>query len=166
MGLTKRCIYHVTLKRKLNGYVIAYIEDVVVEDGRYVFVRRNPCICEYSNIKKFNENWNGPMYDDEIATLDLEIASVVPEAYNGYSSELFSEQLTYTWTVQVDENPSRFLTNDDVGTIIESGLGTPTLVVKNPAGLNRYTFKCIISNTLNGKTVTSSEAEALPFYVM
>ena len=115
---------------------------------------------------KFNENWNGPMYDDEIATLDLEIASVVPEAYNGYSSELFSEQLTYTWTVQVDENPSRFLTNDDVGTIIESGLGTPTLVVKNPAGLNRYTFKCIISNTLNGKTVTSSEAEALPFYVM
>ena len=57
MGLTKRCIYHVTLKRKLNGYVIAYIEDVVVKDGKYVFVRRNPCICEYSNIKKFNENW-------------------------------------------------------------------------------------------------------------
>ena len=117
---------------------------------------------------KFNDKWNGPMYDDETATLDLVVSSVVPPAYVGYDPKLFSESMTYTWIVIIDEDPTtrRVLTAEDVGVLVESGLGTPTLVVKNPEGLHRYTFKCLITNNLNGKTVTQDESNALLFHVM
>lgn len=157
--------YQVTAAAILNR------ETKTAQSGKCV-VTFMPAIPETSygeiSASKFNDRWNGPMYDDEIATLDLVVASVVPSAYAGYDPKLFSESMTYTWIVIVDEDPTtrRVLTTDDVGVLIESGLGTPTLVVKNPEGLHKYTFKCLITNNLNGKTVTQDESNALVFHVM
>ena len=102
----------------------------------------------------------------DTATLEVILGSVVPEGFESYSAELFSENIEYLWGVQKDDGAFRYLNNDDVASgLITGELGKPTLTVNSP-GNDGYTFYCIIRNTLNGISTECSRDEALAFYVV
>lgn len=107
-----------------------------------------------------------PYYTTDTATLEVILGSVVPEGFESYSAELFSEKIEYLWGVQKDDGAFRYLNNDDVASgLITGELGKPTLTVNSP-GNDGYTFYCIIRNTLNGISTECSRDEALAFYVV
>ena len=123
-----------------------------------------------NSASKIDEELNAPLLTDSEAILDLKVNSVIPARYMGYSEELFTEGLTYTWVTKIADStdPARPLGPEDVGVLVIDGLGTPTLTIKSPEGRTTHMFKCLISNTLNGKTVTQleSDEDVLPFYVI
>ena len=106
-----------------------------------------------------------PEYPDGGAnTLDV---VVTVNGMSGYSNELFSEELSYAWGYQIGDGKFTYLTDKDAveGGLVISGLGTPTLVVNNLEDGRVYTYKCIITNRVNGKTAACSESNALAFNV-
>jgi hypothetical protein len=107
-----------------------------------------------------------PYYTSDVANLEVVLGSVVPTTYAGYSELLFSESIGYVWGVQKDDESFRYLTEKDIESGLISGeLGKATLTVNSP-GNDGYTFYCIVTNTLNGKTVECSRDEALAFYIV
>ena len=110
-----------------------------------------------------------PYYTGNESTLEVVVGSVIPEAFAGYSEELFSEKLTYKWMIQAKDTPTRELTQTDIDNGLVIGVEKiedvkNILKVSSPED-DGYTFTCLVSNTLNGKTVTSG-AESLAFYVV
>lgn len=98
--------------------------------------------------------------------LEVVMAPVVPESYAGYAEELFSEDLTYVWKMYVPDGAAeRVLSDKDVadGLVID-GLGTPKLKV-NADGRTVRIYTCYVTNTLNGKVITSSD-DSLAFQVV
>jgi hypothetical protein len=85
----------------------------------------------------------------------------------GYSNLLFSESLNYAWGYHAKDKDFTYLTEADVGEgkMIISGLGENTLVVDRRYVNELYTFKCVITNSVNGKTATCGEENALAFDV-
>ena len=98
--------------------------------------------------------------------LEVVVGSVVPAAYEGYADELFSEHLSYDWKVIVSEQPERSLGQADIDSgLIKSELGKNVLTV-NADGDTSRTFVCYVTNTLNGKTITSDSTNSLAFLVL
>ena len=99
-------------------------------------------------------------------TLEVVMGSVVPASYDGYATELFSEHLSYDWKVSIADQGERSLGEADVTSgLIKEGLGTNKLVV-NAAGDTTRIYTCYVTNTLNGKVVTSDKADSLSFLVV
>ena len=106
---------------------------------------------------------NIPTYTtSDNAVMDLSITDPNP---SGVDAALYTEGYTYTWYVSsTNTTPRKVNANDEM---YVSGIDTATLTVKNPAKSDiKYTYKCIVTNTLNGKTVSNTLVDALPFYVM
>jgi hypothetical protein len=59
------------------------------------------------------------------------------------------------------------LISEDAGEngFIVGSINDTTLKVKNPAGINNWTFKFIVRNTLNGKTIETALDDALTFAI-
>jgi hypothetical protein len=103
---------------------------------------------------------------DENVVLEVVVGNVVPAAYEDYATELFSEKLDFVWKVQVSDGPERVLGQADIDSGFVIGeLGQRTLTV-NAAGRTAYIFTCEVTNTLNGKVVTSDETNSLSFLVV
>lgn len=106
-----------------------------------------------------------PYYTEDKAELEVVLGDIVPAAYNGYDEELFSENINYVWGFQKDNESFRYLTEKDVESGFVSELGKSKLIVNSP-GNDGYTFYCIVTNTLNNKTVECAREEALAFYIV
>ena len=93
----------------------------------------------------------------------------INEEYNNYSQDLFSEKLTYTWTVaKKDGTEERVLGDNDMvnkgGQVIE-GLGTAMITVRTDSN-ESYRYTCHVINELNGATVNSKDLnKSLSFIV-
>lgn len=111
-------------------------------------------------------------------TLAFDMESVIPAEYRQtedeegnlvgdlYSTELFSEHLSYTWKVKVADQAERSLGQADIDSgLIIGELGLPTLTV-NAEGETARVYTCYVTNTLNGKTVTSDSTNSLSFLVV
>lgn len=122
---------------------------------------------DYDDVAKAAMRPDGiPGFNDSVVTLKVVVGSVLPEGFEDYSTELFSEGLTYFWTKQkADEVPVLITEQDVKDGLITGSINSPELVVNNPQGYDNYMFKCFITNTLNGKTITTSADEALAFLV-
>ena len=122
---------------------------------------------DYDDVAKAAMRPDGiPGFNDSVVTLKVVVGSVLPEGFEDYSTELFSEGLTYFWTKQkADEVPVLITEQDVKDGLITGSINSPELVVNNPQGYDNYMFKCFITNTLNGKTITTSANEALAFLV-
>ncbi len=114
-----------------------------------------------------DENFEAPVYSTTSATFGLDVGSVIPEGYETYNEKLFSEELIYTWFMLSPDKTSRALVPEDIGVIVEGELGKPTLTVKNldTDPMTAYGFYCLITNNLNGKSITTALEDALYFYV-
>lgn len=90
-----------------------------------------------------------------------------PEGAEDLDPKLFSEGLSFAWGYSTPDNPFRYLTTNDVGEgkIVESGLGTPALKVRCVEDGKIYTYRCIVTNSLNGKTASCEPPRALLFEV-
>jgi hypothetical protein len=98
--------------------------------------------------------------------LEVVMGSVVPATYEGYAEELFSEHMSYDWKVSVADQGERSLGEADVTSgLVKSGLGTNKLVV-SAAGDTTRIYTCYVTNTLNGKVVTSDSTNSLSFLVV
>lgn len=97
--------------------------------------------------------------------LDLDMSLTVPE---GLDEKLFSEGYSFSWMVQEgrDKN-SRYLTEKDIGEgkIVVDGFNTRALKVRCVEDNVQYTYRCIVTNTLNGKTASCEAAKALAYIV-
>lgn len=122
----------------------------------------------YGDIAVTKPQDNGvPRYyvnQNETATLDVKTILTVP---SGYDSSLYSEGLTYTWGYQLKDQPFKYLTEKDVGDdkLIVDGLGTPALTIRQLEDGVAYTYKCVITNTVNGQSASCSLGDALSFIV-
>lgn len=97
----------------------------------------------------------------------LEVIASIKDIPAGHSIDLYSDALTYTWSIQtVNDGPFRDLTEKDKGVYYTGSLGGSQLKINNPAGADTRTYRCIVSNTLNGKTVSQTGKQVLAFYVM
>lgn len=97
--------------------------------------------------------------------LDLNLTLNVPE---GLDSKLFSEGYSYAWMVQEGPNKtSRYLTEKDVGEgkIVVDGFNTNNLTVRCVEDDVQYIYRCVVTNTLNGKTASCGAAQALAYKV-
>ena len=122
---------------------------------------------DYDEVAKAAMRPDGiPSFEDNIVTLKVEVGSVLPEGYENYSTELFSEGLSYFWTKQKADEQAILVTEEDVKSgLITGSINSPELIVNNPAGYTSYMFKCFITNTLNGKSITTPVDQALAFLV-
>lgn len=98
---------------------------------------------------------------DTDAVLEIVEGSIIPSDYEDYSEELFSENLTYTWTIaNGDGTGERVLGEIDKvennGRVV-GGLNSKVLTVK-ATGSTPYRYTCHVTNTLNGKTISSKDA--------
>ena len=99
-------------------------------------------------------------------TLEVLTGTVIPEGYESYAEELFSENLSYIWKVVVSDQDERTLGQGDIDSgLVKSELGKSTLTV-NAVGDTPRTFICYVTNTLNGQTVTSDSTNSLAFLVL
>ena len=104
----------------------------------------------------------------DIVTLDISTILTPPD---GLDDKLFSDALSFEWGYQSADTSFRYLNDKDVGPdkLIDEGLGTSTLKVRAPAdiasGDKIYTFKCVITNNLNGQKAACTLADALAFKV-
>ena len=100
----------------------------------------------------------------DIVTLDV-VTQLTPPA--GYDEELFSEALIYSWGRQRADDTFVYLTEKDMGEngVVVEGLNTPTLKVRCVENGVTYTYKCIITNVLNGQNASCSLNDALAFAV-
>lgn len=107
---------------------------------------------------------------DADAVLEIVEGSIIPTDYEDYAKELFSESLTYTWTIaNSDGTGERILGEADKvknnGRVVD-GLNSKVLTVK-ATGSTPYRYACHVTNTLNGKTISSKDAgTSLAFIVM
>lgn len=98
--------------------------------------------------------------------LEVVMGSVVPATYEGYAEELFSEHMSYDWKVSIADQGERSLGEADVTSgLVKSGLGTNKLTV-SAAGDTTRIYTCYVTNTLNGKVVTSDSTNSLSFLVV
>lgn len=102
--------------------------------------------------------------DDDVE-LEVLMSPVVPEGYDGYAPELFSEKMDYIWKVRVPDGPEKVLGESDVGGLVVSGLGTNKLVV-SATGTTAHIYTCQVVNTLNGKVTSSDDETSLSFLVI
>jgi len=118
--------------------------------------------------KKDVDNKGIPQYygeDGDVFTLDVTTTLNTPA---GYDDELFSEGLSYAWGYQVqDSHDFKYLTNEDVGDgkLVVEGLGSPTLKIRVLENDKKYTYKCVITNTVNEQAASCDVATALAFAV-
>jgi hypothetical protein len=99
-------------------------------------------------------------------TLEVLVGTLVPDGYDAYAEELFSENLSFVWKVAVADQEERTLGQADIDSgLIKSELGKNTLTV-NGNGETKRTFICYVTNTLNGQTVTSDSTNSLAFLVL
>lgn len=96
--------------------------------------------------------------------LDIDV-SVNPAS--GYSSELYSEELSYTWGIYVAEKGFVPFTLNDVGEgkRVVDGLGTNALTVRCMADGENVMYKCIVTNSVNHIDNACSLSDALAFIV-
>lgn len=114
--------------------------------------------------------------DDGLATYNLSVGktaeldvNITNVAQSGYDPLLFSEGVSYLWGVQINDGKSsyRTLTDKDVGPgkLVKEGLGTNKLTIYRDTDEVTYTYKCIITNHLNGLKASCSQADALAFII-
>lgn len=97
--------------------------------------------------------------------LDLDMNLATPE---GLDDKLFSEGYSYTWMVQEGKDKSsRPLSDKDVGEgkIIVDGFNTRALKVRCVEDGVQYIYRCLVTNTLNGKTASCKPEQALSYIV-
>ena len=97
--------------------------------------------------------------------LDLDMNLATPE---GLDAKLFSEGYSYTWMVQEGKDKSsRPLSDKDVGEgkIIVDGFNTRALKVRCVEDGVQYIYRCLVTNTLNGKTASCKPEQALSYIV-
>jgi hypothetical protein len=116
-----------------------------------------------------------PTYTDEDVNsegcneLIAVVGNIKPEGYEEYDELLFTEALRYSWMYQTAGGTWRALISEDAGEngFISGPINDTTLKVKNPAGNdNVWTFKFIVKNTLNGKTIETAMDDALTFAIV
>ena len=85
----------------------------------------------------------------------------------GYDDKLFSENLSYVWGYQVPDGKFTELKESDVGDgkLVVEGLGTNTLKVRVLEDGKKYTYKCIVTNTVNNMAASCDQGTALAFAV-
>lgn len=113
-------------------------------------VKTPACTYEYDAV---NNVWGNP------TIVNAEAESLDPK--------LFSEGLSFAWGYSTQDSPFRYLTANDVGEgkIVESGLGTPNLKVRCVEDNKIYTYRCVVTNSLNGKSAACEPSKALVFEV-
>lgn len=115
-----------------------------------------------AKVEDYDEGSIPTYLTSENAVMDLKLTDPNPA---GVDKLLYTEGYTYTWYVSSTNTTPRKVSDKDE--MYVSGLDTATLTVKNPSNSDvKYTYKCIITNTLNGKTISNTLVDALPFYVM
>lgn len=98
----------------------------------------------------------------ETVTLTLSATVTKPEGYENTLGnlkntieDLYSEGLTYSWTLQVADGEERAITADDItGGSIDSG-EIVVSVMGNLAEYKPYTYRCTVFNHLNGEATPS-----------
>lgn len=131
------------------AYYNPALGEVVTLDVKCV-VRTPACTYEYDAV---NNDWTNP--------------TVIDATKEALDPELFSEGLSFAWGYSTPDSPFKYLTASDVGDgkIVESGLGTPALKVRCVEDGKIYTYRCIVTNTLNGESVACEPSKALVFEV-
>lgn len=108
--------------------------------------------------------------ENATVVLDLTTALNAPQdaAGNQLDDSLFSEGLSYSWGYSTADVPFRYLTANDVGDdkLVVSGLGTPELTVRCVENDKIYIYRCVVTNSLNGKTAACEPGDALVYKVM
>lgn len=108
--------------------------------------------------------------ENATVVLDLTTALSAPKdaAGNQLDDSLFSEGLSYSWGYSTADVPFRYLTPNDVGDdkLVVSGLGTPELTVRCVENDKIYIYRCVVTNSLNGKTAACEPGDALVYKVM
>lgn len=104
---------------------------------------------------------------DDYRIFDIQMNLNTPD---GYDDKLYSEEFIYIWQYQRLDGDFITLTNDDVSTDditkpVVSGLGTNALTVRVVEDNILYTYRCIVTNVLNGEKASCSEAQALAFAI-
>ena len=97
--------------------------------------------------------------------LDLNMNLAIPEDLD---AKLFSEGYSYAWMVQEGKDKSsRYLSDKDVGEgkIIVDGFNTNALKVRCVEDGVQYTYRCVVTNTLNGQTASCKPEQALSYIV-
>lgn len=118
-------------------------------------------------LSKNKDEKNIPQYYGSLGNefvLDVTTALNAPE---GYNAALYSENLSYSWGYQVQDGSFKMLTANDVGDgkLVVDGLGTNRLTVRILEDDKKYTYKCIITNIVNGESAACTQGEALAFAV-
>lgn len=111
-----------------------------------------------------------PAYNGQSAVLTVHhphgIFATEDEAttYANYANTLFSEGLEYVWKIQLD-GKERPLTQEDVTSGLVNELGKASITVNTGTSNVLYKVTCYVTNTLNGKVITSDETNSLTFFV-
>lgn len=104
------------------------------------------------------EDGDNYTWDTKVGTeLILTLSASVPNATTYDKEDLYSEGLTYAWTLQVADGEERPLTPEDV--VSGSDITSNSITVISLGNVDEqkiYTYKCIVSNTLNNNVASKA----------
>lgn len=104
-----------------------------------------------------DEDGDSYTWDKQIGTqLVLTLSASVPNATTYDVEDLYSEGLTYSWTLQVTDGEERPLTASD---IVEGDLDGNSITVVSLGDIDKgltYTYKCTVINKLNDEIAASA----------
>lgn len=157
--------YKVSAKATLNR------ETKVTDSAvcKVTFPPQLPSLDYDSETKELITDMGLPLFTNSVVNLKVNVGSIIPEEYEGYAEELFSEGLSYYWTKQMVDGPSSRVTEEDVKNgLINGQINTSELIVNNPSNNPiPYVFTCYVMNTLNGKTIGGNDGDpSLSFLIM